>query len=182
MQQFSCGLCTTVCSLCAAPLSWAQWLSGKSIWLVFGDAEKLNPQNKILGYQPKIKLMDVWTMYFARYLGLGIRYGGGTCTIVISMNGVFKDVRFAVSWDLTQNHEKPWIIAFAWVRFLAKIWPTLKSMFRTSFESSFHADHNGTIPSFIFYSHTKIWCVFHLTLDTWSMHIYEPCTMQGILG
>ena len=24
-----------MCSLCAAPLLWAQWLSGKSIWLVF---------------------------------------------------------------------------------------------------------------------------------------------------
>ena len=24
-----------ICTLCAAPLLWAQWLSGKSIWLVF---------------------------------------------------------------------------------------------------------------------------------------------------
>ena len=29
-------------------------------------------------------------MYSARYLGLGVRYGAGICTIVISMNGAFK--------------------------------------------------------------------------------------------
>ena len=69
------------------------------------------------------------------------------------------DVHFALGWILTQNCEKPWIIAFGRVHFLAKIWPTLKSTFKTSFEGSFHADHNGTIPSFISYSHTKIWCV-----------------------
>ena len=53
-------------------------------------------------------------MYFASYLGLGMRYGGGTCT---------------------KNHG---------------------STFMTSFESSFHADHNGNqIESkqlFLFYS------------------------------
>ena len=77
------------------------------------------------------------------------------------------DVHFVVSWILT----------FAWVPFLAKMWPTLKSTFRTSFESSFHADHNGTIPSFISYSHTKIWCV---SFDTggqmfWVTHILYIC-------
>ena len=52
------GLHTTVCSLCAAPLSWAQWLRSKSSWLVFGDAEReIESTEKILGYQPKIKLM-----------------------------------------------------------------------------------------------------------------------------
>ena len=96
--------------------------------------EKLNPQKKILGYQPKITLMNVWAMYYARNLGLG------------------------KSW---KNHGLA--IAFDWVRFLAKIWPTLKSTFRTSFESCFHADHNGTIPSLISHSCTKIWCVFHYT-------------------
>ena len=85
------NLHTTVCSLCAAPLSWAQWLSSKSSLLVFGDAEReIESTEKILGYQPKIKLMDVWAMYYARYLGLGMRYGGGICTIVISINGMFK--------------------------------------------------------------------------------------------
>jgi len=44
--------------------------------------------------------------------------------------------------------------------------------FVASFESSFHADHNGTIPSFIFHSHTKIWCVHHLMLDTWNMQMF----------
>ena len=106
--------------------------------------EKLNPQKKILGYQPKIKLMDVWAMYFARYLGLGMRYGGGTCTIVISMNGVFK------------------------------------STFKTSFERFFHADCNGPIPSFISHSHTKIWCVFHLTLEAKCFELHTYSTYVGI--
>ena len=100
-----------------------------------------------------------------------MRYGGGTCTIVISMNGVFKRCPFCCKLNFDPKSWKTMVIAFAWVWFLAKMWPTLKSTFRTSFESSFHADHIGTIPSFISYSHTKIWCVFHLTLDTWSMQI-----------
>ena len=102
-----------------------------SDWYLVMPRQKLNPQKKILGYQHKIKLMDVWTMYFASYLGLGMRYGGGTCT---------------------KNHG---------------------STFMTLFESTFHADHNGTIPSFISYSHTKIWCVFHLTpeyANIWAMY------------
>ena len=58
---------------------------------------------------------------------------------------------------------KSWKIMDYRVRFLAKMWPTIKSTFRTSFERLFHTDHNGTIPSFIPHSHAKIWCVFHLT-------------------
>ena len=85
------------------------------------------------------------------------------------------DVHFAVSWILTPNNEKPWIIAFGWVRFSAKMWPTLKSTFRTSFERFFHADCNGAIPSFMSHSRTKIRCVFHLTLHGgqmfWGTHI-----------
>ena len=34
-----------------------------------------------------------------------------------------------------------------------------KPTFKTSFESSLHADNNGTIPSFISHSHTKIQCL-----------------------
>ena len=52
----------------------------------------------------------------------------------------------------------------------------------TSFKSCFHADHNGTIQSFISHSHTKIQYVIHLTLDTWSMQMFELCAMLGILG
>ena len=44
-----------------------------------------------------------------------------------------------------------------------------KITYRTSFESSFDADHNGTIPSFISHSHTKIqrafpWTMIHMRL------------------
>ena len=36
LLEFGWGLPTMLlCSLCAAPLLWAQWLSGDSIWLVF---------------------------------------------------------------------------------------------------------------------------------------------------
>ena len=70
------------------------------------------------------------------------------------------DVNFVVGWILSQNREKPWIIASGWVWFLAKMWPTSKITYRTSFESSFDADHNGTIPRFIPHSHTKIQRVF----------------------
>jgi len=40
------------------------------------------------------------------------------------------------------------------VRFLAKTWTTLKTTFRIFFESSSHAEDNGTIPTFISPSHT----------------------------
>jgi len=33
---------------------------------------------------------NIRAMYYARYLGLGMRYEAGICTIVISMNGAFK--------------------------------------------------------------------------------------------
>jgi len=36
------------------------------------------------------RVRNGWAMYYARYLGLGMRYGAGICTIVISMNGAFK--------------------------------------------------------------------------------------------
>jgi len=83
------------------------------------------------------------------------------------------DVHFAVGWILTPNYEKPWIIAFVRVQFLAKIWRTLRSTFRTLFERSFHADHNGTVPSFISRSCIKIRCVLHLTVDTWPFQIRQ---------
>jgi len=35
-------------------------------------------------------------LYYARYLGLGMRYEAGICTIVISMNGVFR----VIIWKL----------------------------------------------------------------------------------
>ena len=65
------------------------------------------------------------------------------------------DVHFAVDRILTQNHEKPWIIAFGRVRFLAKMWPILKVPFRISAKGSLHADRNGANPSFI--SHSNAW-------------------------
>ena len=64
-------------------------------------------------------MIELRSTYHAWYLGIGRRYEAGICTIVISMNGAFQ--HFAVGWILTQNHEKPWIIAFGRVRFLAKI-------------------------------------------------------------
>ena len=78
-------------------------------------------------------------------------------------------VHYAASWILPQIRKKtPWVIyvAFGRVQFLAKIRQTLRSTFRTLFERSFHADHNGTIPSFISHSCIKIRCVLHLTVDT----------------
>ena len=78
----------------------------------------------------------------------------------------FKWCPFCCKLNFDPKSWKTMVIAFAWVRFLAKMWPTLKSTFRTSFERSFHADCNGAIPSFISHSRTKIRCVFHLTMDT----------------
>ena len=116
-----------------------------------------------------MQIIIIWAMYYARYLGLGMRYGGGTCTIGISMNEVFKRCPFCCKLKFDPKSWKTMgyiiYIAFAWVRFLAKMWPTWKSTFRTSFERFFHADCNGAIPSFISHSCTKIRCVFHLTLE-----------------
>jgi len=113
---------------------------------------------------------NVWAMYYARYLGLGMRYGAGICTIVISMNGAFKWCPFCFRLNFDP---KSWKTTFGWVHFSAKIWPTLKSTlkFKTSFERSFHADHNGTIPSFISHSHTKIQCDSPWIMITWSIGI-----------
>ena len=72
------------------------------------------------------------------------------------------------SWDLyhCDQHELSFQVMsillqvefwpFGRVWFSAKMWPILKTTYRTSFESSFDADHNGTIPSFISHSHTEI--------------------------
>ena len=119
-------------------------------------------------------------MYFARHLGLGMRYGGGTCTIVISMNGVFKRCPFCCKLTFDPKSWKTMDYAFARVRFLAKMWPTLKSTFRTSFERFFHVDCNGAIPSFISHSRTKIRCVFHLTLEAKCFELYTYSTYVGI--
>ena len=114
---------------------------------------------------------NVWAMYYARYLWLGMRYGAEICTIVISMNGAFKWCTFCFRLNFDPKLWKTMVIAFGWVPFLAKIWPTLKSTFNTSFERSFHADHNGTIPSFISHSHTKIQCDSPWMMNTWSIGI-----------
>jgi len=113
-------------------------------------------------------------MYSARYLGVGMRYEDGICAIVISTTGAFKWCPSCCRLNFNPKYyEKPWIIAFVRVQFLAKIWRTLRSTFRTLFERSFHADHNGTVPSFISHSCIKIRCVLHLTVDTWPFQIRQ---------
>lgn len=63
----------------------------------------------------------------------------GICTIVISMNWAIQWYPFCcwLNFDM----------AFGRLQFLTKLWLTLKTILRTSFESSFYAYHNGTIPS-----------------------------------
>ena len=105
---------------------------------------------------------NFWAMYYARYLGLGMRYEAGTCTIVISMNGAFRWCPFSgrlnfdpKSWK-TMDYSLWSSVIFGKNVIDIKIhfqWPTIKITSRTSFESSFHADHNGTIPTFISHSH-----------------------------
>ena len=49
-------------------------------------------------------------MHCAKYLGLGMRYKAGICTIAIIMKRTLKhlnSVHFATGLILTQNHEKP---------------------------------------------------------------------------
>ena len=41
------------------------------------------------GNEARHAATPVWH-YYTRYLGLGMRYEAGVCTIVISMNGAFK--------------------------------------------------------------------------------------------
>jgi len=72
-------------------------------------------------------------------------WNGRICTLI--MNGAFKWCRFCCTLNLTPNHENLWTIAFGWVQFLANLGLTLKTNFRASFGSSFHADHNGAIPA-----------------------------------
>jgi len=58
-----------------------------------------------------------------------------------------------------------WLSAIFWQKYDWHLKITLRISFhlkitlRISFQSSFDADHNGTIPSFISHSHTKIQCV-----------------------
>jgi len=117
---------------------------------------------------------NVWAMYYARYPGLGMRYGAEICTIVISMNGAFKWCPFCFRLNFVPKLWKTMdyiYIDIGRVHVLAKIWPTLKSTFRTSFERSFHADHSDTIPSFISHSHTKIQSDSPWIMNTWSIGI-----------
>jgi len=90
------------------------------------------------------------------YLGLGMRYEVEIRTIVISMNRAFKWCPFRCRLDLDPKSWKTMDYSLCLSVILAKMWPASKITFRTSFESSFDADHNGTTTSFIPHSHTKI--------------------------
>jgi len=50
---------------------------------------------------------------------------------------------------------------------------TTKNIFRASFQKCFYADPNGTIPSFISHSHTKIQCDIPWIMNTWSRNYTE---------
>ena len=60
-----------------------------------------------------------------RYLGLGMIYQAGICTIVISMNRTFKRCTICHRLNSVQSRENLW----------RKMWPTLKTSFMTSFGS-----------------------------------------------
>ena len=66
----------------------------------------------------------------------------------------------------------PWITYGLWS---SAIFGKNVTSFKNHFESSFDADHNGTIPNFISHSHTKTQHSVTLTLDTqsrndWAMY------------
>ena len=102
------------------------------------------------------------------YLGLGMRYESESWTIVISMNRVFKWCQFCCGLNFDPKLWK----TMDWVRFLAKMWPSSIITFKTLFESSFDADHNGRTPSFISQSHSEIQFVFLWTM-IWCLQYCE---------
>ena len=67
---------------------------------------------------------NVWAIHYARYLGLGMRYGAGICTILISMNGAFKWCPFCCRLNFDPKSWKK----SGWVRFWAKMRPTMKNI------------------------------------------------------
>ena len=87
---------------------------------------------------------------------------------------VSNDVHFAVGWILTQNHEKPWIIALD-CDFWQKIWPTLKStlghrlkgLFMLITMVQFPASYLIHIPR---YDVSFIW--IHGVYIIWAMYVY----------
>jgi len=101
------------------------------------------------------------------YLGLGMRYEVEICTIVISVHRAFKWCPFHCRLNFDPKSWKAMDYSLCLSAIFGKIWPASKMTFRTSFESSFDAGHNGTTPSFTPHSHTKI-------------HVF-PWTMIGCL-
>ena len=99
-------------------------------------------------------------------------------------------VHYAASWILPQIRKKtPWVIyvAFGRVQFLAKIRQTLRSTFRTLFERSFHADHNGTVPlaSYMYLIHVSrydvsyIWQWIHDHFKYARLQVHCPNSMAS---
>ena len=114
---------------------------------------------------------QMWAKNYARYLGLGTGYEARICTTVMSMNGAFG--RCPLCGRLNFNIMKT---VDSQVRFLAKTWTTLKTAFRLLFESSSHAEDNGTIPSFISPSHTDT--MWHSSENGWYTHQNYPLHTQ----
>jgi len=70
---------------------------------------------------------------YARYVGLGMRYEAGICAIVISLNinGHLNHSIFAIGFNVYKNMD--YILGIG----------TIKAIFRTSPEMSFHADRSA---------------------------------------
>ena len=107
-------------------------------------------------HNPYLHVLGTHGRNYDMYLGLGMRYEVEICTIVISMNRAFNWCPFCCRLNFDPKSWKTMDYSLCLSAILAKMLPASKITFRTSFESSFDADHNGTNPSFIPHSHTKI--------------------------
>ena len=122
-------------------------------------------------------------MYDTRYLGLGMTYRAGICTIVISMNGTFKWCQFCCRLNFDPKSWKTMDYGSLWLSTIfgkngtsnkKTLWGIIgKAVFMLITMAQFPTSYLIHVPRYD---------VSFTTLDTWSMQMFELCIMLGILG
>ena len=120
---------------------------------------------------------NFWAMYYARYLGLGTRYEAGIC-MILGQNSTYQKMDIVSKPPI--HADQSWK-TIGRVRFLAKMWPTIKITCRTSFEKLFSCWSQWQNPQL----HISFTCLatMWLRLNTWSIGITcRPVFELCILG
>ena len=121
-------------------------------------------------------------MYSARYLGVGMRYEDGICTIVISTTEAFKWCPFCCRLNFNSKLWKTMDYSLCSSAIFGKNMTDIKIHFLDIVWKVFHADHNGTVPlaSYMYLIHVSrydvsyIWQWIHDHFKYASLQVHCP--------